>query len=356
MSEPVKLFIAPRFREDKEDIRLIRTFKADSSNELLYKKLPKDYAFTGFTFVSNVEDADFILLPQSMRRNTEKWRSYFDGQKSFAASHGKKIIFFIGTDLSHAMHADGGIVFKGSVYRTRMHENEIVSVPYAEDLSEVVQFSLRRKGVKPEVSFCGYAGFPDWKTQLKYLIKNLVLDVASRITFNPNLRVFKRGIYFRRTAIKHLQKNPRVNANFIIRDTFAGNIATTRVDPKQARREYLENMVNSDFVLCPKGDGNYSVRFYEALSLGRIPILIDTDMAMPLEKTLDYSKCILRVHHTDIGRLGDIIADFYESLTEEQFIEMQRAAREAFIKYLRYDSFFNVALPLLKEKGIRSFS
>ena len=114
-------------------------------------------------------------------------------------------------------------------------------------------------------------------------------------------------------------------------------------------------MVNSDFVLCPKGDGNYSVRFYEALSLGRIPILIDTDMVLPLEETLDYSKFILRVDHADMHRLEDIVADFYEALSNEEFQAMQMEAREAFATHLRYDSFFNTALPILERKGISAF-
>ena len=354
MSGPVKLFIAPRFRDDKEDIRLIRTFTADSTNELLFKKLPKDYAFTGFTFVPHVETADFVLIPQSMRKDTPEWRVYFESQKAFAKAHAKEIILFIGTDMSYKLHVDGAIAFKGSAYASGLHANEIVSVPFAEDLSESIAVSRRSKKQKPIVSFCGYAGFPDTATRLKYHVKNIALDLASLVTANPNLRVYKRGIYFRRAAIRALENHPRIEANFIMRDSFAGNKATTRMDPTQSRREYLENMLDSDFVLCPKGDGNYSVRFYEALSLGRIPILIDTDIVLPLEAVVDYS-CILRVSHRDIVRLGDIVADFYDSLTDEKFVAMQEVARTLFRKRLRYDTFFNTALPLLKDKGVFAF-
>lgn len=31
-------------------------------------------------------------------------------------------------------------------------------------------------------------------------------------------------------------------------------------------------MTGSDYVLCTRGNGNYSIRFYEALCRGRIPV------------------------------------------------------------------------------------
>lgn len=353
---PVRLLCAPRFDPKKEDVRIVRSFGGEASDKLLYKKLPGDFKFTSFEFVENVADADFVLLPQSLRKDTPKWQAYFATQKAFAARHKKELVLFIGTDHAHRMHVDGAIVFKGSAYASRMHENEIVSVPYAEDLSQSIPPPLREKSAKPVISFCGYAGFPDIKTHAKYLIKNVLIDVVSRIIVNPEFRVFKRGIYFRRTAIRALQGSERVETSFIIRDSFSGNTATTRLNPQEARKEYIENMINSDFVLCPKGDGNYSVRFYEALSLGRIPILIDTDMVLPLEKTLDYSRFILRVPHTEISQIASIVADFYASIPNEEFAAMQIAAREIFAKYLRYDSFFNVALPRIKEKGVGSLN
>ena len=35
-------------------------------------------------------------------------------------------------------------------------------------------------------------------------------------------------------------------------------------------------MLASPYILCVRGAGNYSARFYEALALGRIPVLVNT--------------------------------------------------------------------------------
>jgi hypothetical protein len=117
------------------------------------------------------------------------------------------------------------------------------------------------------------------------------------------------------------------------------------------RREYLENIRDADYVLAPKGDANYSSRFYEVLSLGRIPVLLDTDAVLPMETTIDYSAFSLKVPYQDVDRIGDVIADFHESLSSERFLAMQAAAREAYETTLRYDRYFERALPLLARGG-----
>lgn len=155
------------------------------------------------------------------------------------------------------------------------------------------------------------------------------------------VRVYKKGLWYRRKVMRLLARDPRIETHFIVRKTFSANTKTISLDPETARREYIENMRDSDFVLASKGDGNFSVRFYEAISMGRIPIVIDTDMVFPLEDFVHYDDFILRVPYTDIDRLADIVVDFYTNLTEEKFVAMQKAARVAYERYLRYDAFFN---------------
>lgn len=351
---PVRLFCAPRFRLEKEDVRIVRSYgEAGSSDDPFLKKLPRDWRLTGFGFTETVEDADFVLVPQSVKHITGEWRRYFDAVYTDARRRGKDVIVFFGGDLSYRNHfeRDGVIVFKGSEFVQERRANEITFPGFAEDLGAEYPAEPRRQSGKSTVGFCGYAGFPKWTARAKYMLKNCALDVASFVACDPSYRAYKRGIYFRRKAMRMLEADDRVETNFIVRDAFTGK---DHGDPARARREYVGNMLDSNFVLATKGDGNYSIRFYEALSLGRIPLLIDTDMVLPLEGVIDYSKCILRVPHTELHRIGEIVADFYSSLSDEQFIAMQKAAREAFRTYLRYDSYFNFALPTLKEKGIEA--
>lgn len=138
-----------------------------------------------------------------------------------------------------------------------------------------------------------------------------------------------------------LRRDPRIDTQFIMRNSFSGSVKTISLPPEQARKEYVENMRSVDFALTPKGDANASIRLYEALSMGRVPIIIDTDMPLPFEDVLDYSSFSLRVPYTKISSLADYVCDFHASLSNEQFRDMQQRAREAYVNYLRYDAVFN---------------
>ena len=79
----------------------------------------------------------------------------------------------------------------------------------------------------------------------------------------------------------------------------------------KARREYYGDMRDCAFTLCMRGGGNFSYRFYEALSFGRIPILIDTDIALPYEENIKWNRHIIRIP-----------IDTFMDMTSEDFISM----------------------------------
>lgn len=76
----------------------------------------------------------------------------------------------------------------------------------------------------------------------------------------------------------------------------------------QARREYYANLADNQYTLCIRGCGNFSYRFYEALSFGRIPIVINTDMILPLYGHIKWSDHII-----------DIPFDIFSTLSKHEF-------------------------------------
>jgi hypothetical protein len=348
VGRPAKLFVLPR-RGAKPDIRLLdpRQATAQAGAGTLFKKLPEDFALTGVTLAARPEDADFLIVPQSMKAIGPEEVRYLDEACATAREHGKRAILFLSGDYAHRVHAERPelIVFKGAEYGSGRKGNEVVFAPFVEDLGQSVAAPLRAKGEKPVISFCGYAGLSGWRAKLKYHAENLFRTLAGDETH-------KRGIYFRKKAMRGLTGDGRVETRFIVRDSFSGNLSTASSDAATLRKEYVDSIVGSDFVLCPKGDANYSSRFYETLSLGRIPVLIDTDMVLPLAGSLDYDSFIVRVPHQDAARAGDYVLARWNALSGEEWNAMQARAKAAFRDRLRYDSYFNTALPLLTEGGI----
>lgn len=337
-----KLFIAKPFNAGPF-VGLIGLYRGElnSGNTIFTNKLPKDFCLREICFVEEISEADYVLVPQAVRKLTLDVEKYLAEINEEALKYNKRIIVFVGGDLSHDVFIDSAIVLKGSQYGYLKRTNEIIVPPFAEDLGEEYGLNWRFKKEKPIVGFCGWAGFSGLKQYIKYHIKIFLCNFLAITKIKPYAILHKKGLYFRRKSMKILHNSKLISTNFIVRNSFSANSSTISIDPIVARKEYVDVLLNSDFALAPKGDGNFSVRFYEALSLGRIPILIDTDCALPSQDKIDYDLFIVRVSHKQIKNIPQIVSDLFHKMTSSEFIEMQQRARNAYEKYLRYDAFFN---------------
>ena len=66
------------------------------------------------------------------------------------------------------------------------------------------------------------------------------------------------------------------------------------------RQEYIDHLMRNDYILCPRGGGNYSHRVYETMAAGRIPVLIDTDLVMPFPDVIPWQEISVWVPLADI--------------------------------------------------------
>ena len=109
---------------------------------------------------------------------------------------------------------------------------------------------------------------------------------------------------------------------------------------RQTRNEFINNIISSDYTLCFRGSGNYSLRFYETLCLGRIPLFIDTDCKLPFQNEIDWKSLCLWVNVENLENICEIIIDYHNSISEKKFIEKQLYCREVWVKYLSKEVFF----------------
>lgn len=281
--------------------------------------------------VELVEDADYICIPHNYNY-IKKNREYIEEFVKIAESSHKKILVFFPGDSDEDVSIPYSIVFRNSQYGYKKKVNEIITPAYSIDLALGMPIIPREKGDVPVIGFCGWATYKSAREWISYIIGYIKRGVH------------KKGLYYRRKVLAYIQKSNEVISNFIIRSSYSGSAKTIGIDPVTARREYRENMINSDFILAPKGDGNFSLRFFEALSLGRIPLLIDTDCPLPLSHEIDYSRCVLKVDHTNISTIATTTRNFYNSLSPEEYRSRQMYAREIYEKYLKIDVFFRYVM------------
>jgi hypothetical protein len=70
--------------------------------------------------------------------------------------------------------------------------------------------------------------------------------------------------------------------------------------------DYVQTLRDSHFVLCPRGQGPTSWRFYETMMAARVPVVI-SDGWVPA-RDIDWPSCSLRVSENDIASIPSLCA------------------------------------------------
>ena len=138
----------------------------------------------------------------------------------------------------------------------------------------------------------------------------------------------------RKKILKTIENNRFINSQFIYRKKYRGG-AKNSEDMKVTTLEYYENIKNSDYVLCLRGTGNFSIRLYETLMMGRIPIFINTDCLLPFNNHINWKDHVVWVEWEDRHKIFDIIIDFHEKISEQQFKKMQINNRKLWLEILQ---------------------
>lgn len=261
-----------------------------------------------------------------------------------AAKASKKTCVFFWHDLTETVSLQNCMVIRTSVNKSRQQANEQVMPAWSEDFLQCYlgnHLVLRQKGVKPTVGFCGATDplHPAASLQLRNTCKRLAN------AFGCGEHDLSRSL--RSQALNYLYESPEISANFILRDRFLGRTdgsSSSELEAdrlKRVRREYVDNMVESDYVLCMRGAGNFSYRLYETLSCGRIPIFVNTDCSLPFENWINYKDYFVWVEEGDLTRISDIVAAHYSHLTQKNFLELQHECRRLWETYLSPTGYFS---------------
>lgn len=305
---------------------------------VVFKKYNFDKKY--YCLTDDIKEADFVLLPynyQNIKINNPVLLRNFIEESEL---NNKPVLISAYGDLVEPIKIKNAYILRPSQYRTKLDQKDIIIPAYTDDLLESLRggtLSFRDKMEKPTVSFMGYAGQKNTMTHLKTLLREMPNFLKS--VFNKKYLMHQKGIFLRKKVLALLDESVLIKTNFKIRKFYSGHLKTAEGDINKLRMDFVANIIDSDYVLCIKGDGNFSYRFYEALSLGRIPLFVNTDCVLPLENIINYKEFCVFVEVRDLRKIDEIIRKFNDGIDNEQFKAMQRKAREAFEKYLRVDVF-----------------
>ncbi len=293
-----------------------------------------------YQLVNQPINADVFIFPVNYFVVIEKgYQESFNSLYQLAKSYNKKLLVYTGGDYGKTFNDDMVITWRNAGFKSSNYCHTIIIPAFMNDPFERDDLGLTiyYYEEKPLISFTGFAN-PSLKEFLRIS--------ASTIKANFN-RVLKedasdrQSIYNaagkRFTYLKQLESHPAIHTDFIYRNKYRAG-AITNEQREKSTIEFFQNLNNSPYTFCLRGAGNFSVRFYESLACGRIPVLVDTDVQLPLEDQIDWDRHICRVLPNE--NLAEKLIAFHKTQTPDSFRDLQKSNRVLYENYLVRHAFF----------------
>ena len=337
------LYVNPSWRRSGIHTPLMNPWWGNPNEEssVLAKQFFDTYSFDTayYTITDNLEKADIVFAPY--RHN---WLLQFDTALLAECVHSAHVanlpMLVDGCgDVEHPLDVENAYILRIGGYRFMRKRGRIQIPPLADDLLERYKrgrLDIRKKTEgKPTVGFAGWTRISPTQ-YLRTVIKEL--PVRLRGVIDMRYRACSKGVLWRQRAIEILQYSPLVVFTLRARSSFSASPKTAEGDMSKLREEMVETILQSDYALDVRGDANDSTRLFEILSLGRIPVIVDTERNFPFSDKVDYSSFALIVDFRDIDRLPERIAEFHKNISPERYEQMQQNARDAYVNYFRIDA------------------
>jgi hypothetical protein len=132
--------------------------------------------------------------------------------------------------------------------------------------------------------------------------------------------------------IRERMKDRIVGSNIIYRNQYHidPNMFNTTLKAKE-EKEYQSVLERSRFSLCPRGSSPSSVRFWESLQAGAIPVLISDDWALP---DWDWSDTIIQIQEKDFEKMTYTdLQNILTGIDEETVNKMKSNCLKAYSVY-----------------------
>lgn len=304
-----------------------------------------------YQLVKDINECDIVVFPIDYSQ-FEKHRQAHEQLKDEAVKFCKPIWIYTGGDYGYTLKETNVYVFRFGGFKSKLPVNTFIlpafiSDPYAK---LKLPFKTITKTEQPMLGFVGHANFGIIK-----FLNELALHYKIKVLNYLNKRKVDSQLFYpssikRYRYLKELESFKAITTHFIYRSKYRSGVKT-KLEKEKTTQEFYENMYNNPYVVCLRGVGNFSVRFFETLAVGRIPILINTDCKLPLENIIDWTKHCLIINNNTRGRaLGQQILDYHNSMSLTDFNDIQHRNRLLWQDSLERQSYFIRVYSVFKTK------
>ena len=300
--------------------------------------VPNTNLLEKYQIVSEIADSDIVVVPIDI--------AYFDKSRSQvklndfidkALDLGKKVWLYSGGDYGQSLSGQV-YTFRLSGFDSKMNEQTFIMPSFINDPYATVakEFKPLTKTARVQIGFVGHANNSSMK-----IVKEYVLFLKYNFRrwigkIHTDYQPFYPSGSKRYRYLHLLEKSPLISTNFIFRNKYRAGVKTDE-EKKQTTKEFFQNMESNPYTFCLRGTGNFSVRFYETLAMGRIPIVIDTDFRLPLNHEINWDKhCVI----VKADKIVETLIDFHQNTNDGDFELIQQNNRKLWESHLNRQAYF----------------
>lgn len=270
----------------------------------------------------NLREADYILVPHpwvTFRENREYIEYLIDMSKN------KPLLILNTGDISPSCFLPNTLELRTFLHPWENRFRKII-LPWPVIKRE---FNLRTWKPKPTISFMGYIPKLSLGSLFGQNIGGLRKPIKSSVFINRKISMLKLS-----------RLSDYFNVSLVTRDSFSA--LRSNLNFPQLSSEFSKSLSGSDYVLCPRGFGNSTVRFYEVISSGATPILVDSGSELPLISEYNFwDTNILKLNLFENWRIK-IEKDWSSLSTNGAYETRQEVSRQIFSSELEFEHYLSL--------------
>lgn len=246
-----------------------------------------EYCKDHYTYVTDPETADVFVLPFKFRGTSDP---IYMEMSNLAKEYKKQLWCFYNDDDDSKFSMDDHVI----LYRTSMSTAN--RRPNEQALITVIGDFFDHKYIDPPrltIGFCGW-------------------DAHGRQQYLDFLH------------------HSDIETDFIVRHRFGGSFN------KDSKNEFNKNLEDNLFSFCYRGAGNFSYRFFEIVSMGRIPVIVNTGVVIPFWDSVRKHNIGVIVEEHDVihdkQKIVSAVKEYYERHKHE-LVDIQKNNRKLYETY-----------------------
>lgn len=258
--------------------------------------------------------ADAFLIPHDAMHWTKEYTRFVE-----SLSQENPVIFFNRGDYPSNIKIENAYSIQNTITRTKTN---VILAPY--NVLTLGLKNIREYTQNPTISFVGFV--PNLLS--RRLLKNPTRTISHPLK-NSSAIVRKFGLYNLEKCFSNSE---------IVRRNHYGGSSRLIENPISFREVFIDSIYNVDLVFAPRGDANGSQRFFETLSAGRIPIVPETGMRMPLDITSQAELTFLSCSTLSFD-IHDVVMSWWSRLNNSEFKDIQVKNFQLYSDKLDYRKF-----------------